>query len=43
MAEKGLIDGRRAHLESWTAFFRAGAQMIITYGARHARDWMESK
>lgn len=43
MAEKGLIDGRRAHLESWTAFFRAGAEMIITYGARHARDWMESK
>jgi porphobilinogen synthase len=43
MAEKGLIDGRRAHLESWTAFFRAGANMIITYGARHARDWMENK
>jgi porphobilinogen synthase len=40
MAEKGLIDGRRAHLESWTAFFRAGAQMVITYGARNAKAWM---
>jgi porphobilinogen synthase len=40
MQEKGLIDGRRAHLEAWTAFMRAGASMIITYGARHARDWI---
>ena len=40
MAEKGLIDARRAHLESWTAFFRAGAQMVITYGARNAKAWM---
>ncbi len=41
MAEKGLIDGRRAHLESWTAFFRAGAQIVITYGARSAQDWLK--
>jgi porphobilinogen synthase len=41
MAEKGLVDARRAHLESWTAFFRAGARMIITYGARSAKEWME--
>jgi porphobilinogen synthase len=41
MAEKGLIDARRAHLESWTAFFRAGAQMVITYGARNAKEWMK--
>jgi len=41
MAEKGLVDARRAHLESWTAFFRAGAQMVITYGARSAKEWME--
>jgi len=40
MAEKGLIDARRAHLESWTAFFRAGAQMVITYGARSAKEWI---
>ena len=41
MAEKGLVDARRAHLESWTAFFRAGAQMVITYGARSAKDWLK--
>jgi len=41
MAEKGLIDAKRAHLESWTAFFRAGAQMVITYGARNAQTWMK--
>jgi porphobilinogen synthase len=41
MAEKGLVDAKRAHLESWTAFFRAGAQMVITYGARSAREWLK--
>ncbi len=41
MAEKGLVDAKRAHLESWTGFFRAGAQMVITYGARSAKEWME--
>jgi porphobilinogen synthase len=43
MAERGLVDGPRAHLESWTAFFRAGAQMVITYGARHAQEWIKEK
>jgi len=41
MAEKGLISARDAHLEAWTAFVRAGASMIITYGARSARDWLK--
>ncbi len=41
MSEKGLVDGKRAHLESWTAFFRAGAEMVITYGARSAKEWMK--
>ena len=27
-----------AHREAWTAFVRAGASMIISYGARHARE-----
>jgi porphobilinogen synthase len=43
MAEKGLIDAKRAHLESWTAFFRAGAQMVISYGSRHAEAWLKEK
>ena len=29
-----------AHREAWTAFVRAGASMIISYGARHAREWL---
>lgn len=41
MAEKGLIDAKRAHLEAWTGFFRAGAEMIITYGARFANDYLK--
>jgi porphobilinogen synthase len=41
MAAQGLINGPAAHLESWTAFVRAGASMIITYGARNAKQWLE--
>ena len=37
-----LINGPAAHLQAWTAFVRAGASMIITYGARNARQWLES-
>lgn len=43
MHERGLISGPEAHLEAWTAFTRAGASIIITYGARYARNWMEKK
>lgn len=41
MAAQGLVNGPAAHLESWTAFIRAGASMIITYGARNAKLWLE--
>jgi porphobilinogen synthase len=41
MAKQGLINGPAAHVEAWTAFVRAGASMIITYGARFAREWIE--
>jgi porphobilinogen synthase len=41
MAEKGLIAREAAHLEAWTSLTRAGASMIITYGGRHAKDWIE--
>ncbi|MBW3670779.1 MAG: porphobilinogen synthase [Acidobacteria bacterium] len=36
LAEKGLTDLDRALLETWHVFRRAGAQYIITYGARRA-------
>jgi porphobilinogen synthase len=41
MAKEGLINGPAAHVEAWTSFKRAGASMIITYGARFAREWLE--
>lgn len=35
-AAQGLADPARAQLETWTAFVRAGARMIISYAARRA-------
>ena len=40
LAEKGLMNAQRAHLEAWTGFFRAGASMLISYGARFAGEWI---
>jgi porphobilinogen synthase len=37
LAEKGLISFDDALLETWAVFKRAGAQYLITYGARHAQ------
>ncbi len=37
LAEKGLINFDQGLLETWQVFKRAGAQFIITYGARDAR------
>lgn len=39
MAAQGLVDGPRAHWESWTAFFRAGASLVLTYGARNYKKY----
>jgi len=41
MAQNGLMNGPAAHVEAWTAFVRAGASIIITYGARYARNYLE--
>ena len=43
MAKQGLIQGPQAHVEAWTAFVRAGASMIITYGARDAQKWLKKQ
>ncbi len=40
LAERGLADPVRAQLETWTAFSRAGASMIISYAARRARRYL---
>jgi porphobilinogen synthase len=42
MAEQGLTDRVKAHREAWTGLVRAGASLIISYGARHAREWLAS-
>jgi len=40
LAEQGLANRINAHREAWTGFVRAGASMIISYGARHAKEWL---
>jgi porphobilinogen synthase len=42
LAANGLTSRAHAHVEAWTAFARAGASIIITYGARHARSWLQA-
>src|SRR2546421_4258698 len=38
LAEQGLIKFEEALLETWHVFKRAGAQFVITYGARYAKQ-----
>jgi porphobilinogen synthase len=40
LAAQGFADRRGVHLEAWTAFARAGAAIIISYGTRHASRWL---
>jgi porphobilinogen synthase len=40
LAAQGLAARAALHREIMTAFRRAGASMIITYGARYAREWL---
>jgi len=39
-AERGWLDERRSALESLMAIKRAGADLIITYYAKEAADWL---
>ena len=40
-AQNDLIARVPAHVELWTSYKRAGADMIITYGARFAEEWLK--
>jgi porphobilinogen synthase len=40
-AERGWIDGRAITLEILTAIRRAGADLILTYHAAEAADWLD--
>ena len=39
-AQNGWLDGRRAALEVLTGIRRAGADLILTYHAKEAADWL---
>jgi porphobilinogen synthase len=39
-AERGWMDGQQAALEVLTAIRRAGADLILTYHAKEAADWL---
>ncbi|HNJ04506.1 MAG TPA: porphobilinogen synthase, partial [Leptospiraceae bacterium] len=42
-AEKGWLDYQKAVLEALLSFKRAGADMILTYHAKEAAEWLKSK
>ncbi|MGF2412249.1 MAG: porphobilinogen synthase [Ferruginibacter sp.] len=41
LVQNNIIERDKAHLEIWTALKRAGANIIISYAARHAKEWIE--
>src|SRR5687767_73029 len=41
LAEKKLVNREAAHLEVWAALTRAGADIIISYAARNAKEWID--
>jgi len=42
LAEKGLLNRDAAHLETWAALQRSGADIIISYAAKHAKEWINN-
>lgn len=43
LAKEGLIQAPLAHTEAWISLVRAGASMVITYGARNGRQWLAQR
>lgn len=41
LAEKGLLNREAAHLETWVALQRSGADIIISYAAKNAKEWID--
>lgn len=41
LAAQGLLNREAAHLEVWAALQRSGADIIISYAASQARDWID--
>ncbi len=42
-AERGWIDGKRVTLEILTSMKRAGADLILTYHAKEASEWLQGR
>ena len=42
-AERGWIDGKRVTLEILTSIKRAGADLILTYHAKEAAEWLQGR
>lgn len=42
LAQQGLVHRQAAHTEVWAALKRGGADTIISYAARHAKEWIEA-
>jgi porphobilinogen synthase len=41
LAEKGLLNREAAHVEVWAALQRSGADIIISYASRNAKEWID--
>ena len=41
LARQGLLERDAAHLETWAALTRSGAEIIISYASRFAKKWIE--
>lgn len=41
LAAQGLLNREAAHLEVWSALQRSGADIIISYATKHAKEWID--
>ena len=41
LANQNSIERSKGHVEVWTSLKRAGANTIISYASRHAKDWID--
>jgi porphobilinogen synthase len=42
LAQQNLLNRESAHIEVWAALKRAGTDIIISYAAKHAKEWIEN-
>lgn len=41
LAQQNLLDREAAHIETWAALTRSGADIIISYASTHAKQWID--